>query len=130
MTRASTKWPDQGGGPSLAAAPRTPRKLGKRRRGRPRDAGLRQRRRGENLTPATGGFARHGYPNTDVQFVADPLGISKGTVYRYFPSKERLFLAAVERGVRRLEEHMERAIEAIRDPLDRIGVAVRAHLEF
>ena len=35
-------------------------------------------------------FAQHGYGNTDVQFVADALHMGKGTVYRYFPSKEAL----------------------------------------
>ena len=102
----------------------------KRPRGRPRDAALQQRRREQILAEATAVFAEHGYPNTDVQFIADPLGISKGTVYRYFPTKEELFLAAVERGVLRLEEHMDRRVEAVDDPVERIAVAIRSHLEF
>jgi AcrR family transcriptional regulator len=91
---------------------------------------LRERRQEEILAKATAVFAEHGYPNTDVQFVADPLGISKGTVYRYFPSKESLFLAAVERGVRQLEEHMNRAIFAEPDLVERMAVATTAYLEF
>jgi AcrR family transcriptional regulator len=102
----------------------------KRPRGRPRDAALQQRRREQILAEATAVFAEHGYPGTDVQFIADPLGISKGTVYRYFPTKEELFLAAVERGVLRLKEHMERRVETVADPVERIAVAIRSHLEF
>jgi AcrR family transcriptional regulator len=106
------------------------RRRSRPRRGRPRDRALHERRRAQILDKATEVFAKHGYPNTDVQFIADPLRISKGTVYRYFPSKERLFLAAVERGVRHLEEHMNRAIEAEPDGVQRMAVATRAYLEF
>src|SRR3954447_22999747 len=95
----------------------------KRTRGRPKDLSLQDRRREQILDKATRVFAKHGFPNTDVQFIADPLGISKGTVYRYFPSKEQLFLAAVERGVRHLEEHMNRVIEAEADLVERMAAA-------
>ena len=114
-------------GASLKSRPRAKKC---RPRGRPCDLGLRERRREQILEKATAVFARHGYPNTDVQFIADPLGVSKGTVYRYFPSKERLFLAAVERGVRRLDEVMLREITADRDPVERLVSATRAYLEF
>jgi AcrR family transcriptional regulator len=123
MTGESVKFTSGNGNGAPAAAARNPR-------GRPRDEALQERRREQILEKATEVFAQHGYPNTDVQFVADPLGISKGTVYRYFPSKERLFLAAVQRGVERLKQHVDRAVESIADPIERIETATRAHLEF
>src|SRR3954453_15176535 len=110
-----------------AKSPLRPRRNG---RGRPRDEALHERRREQILEKATRVFAEHGFPNTDVQFIADPLGISKGTVYRYFPSKERLFLAAVERGVRQLDEVMVAEIQAAGDPLDPLAAATRASLRF
>lgn len=76
--------------------------VAKRQPGRPCDKALQQRRCEAILKVAAGLFARHGYTATDVQWIADALRISKGTVYRYFPSKEKLFLAAVERGIHRL----------------------------
>jgi len=100
-----------------------------RRRGRPRERGLRARRQEQILATATRVFAEHGYRNADVQFVADPLQISKGTIYRYFPTKERLFLAAVERGVQQLDEVMSQACSAA-DPIDGLAAATRAYLEF
>jgi AcrR family transcriptional regulator len=103
---------------------------GRRPPGRPRDDSLRARRREDILKKATAVFAKHGYPNADVQFVADPLGISKGTVYRYFESKEALFLAAVERGVLGLERHIDQTVAAVADPIDRIAASIRAYLEF
>ena len=73
-------------------------------RGRPKDESLPQRRREQILDAATTVFARDGYPNTDVQVIADQLALSKGTVYRYFPTKQGLFFAAVDRGIRRLHD--------------------------
>ncbi|HUB26985.1 MAG TPA: TetR/AcrR family transcriptional regulator [Tepidisphaeraceae bacterium] len=56
--------------------------------GRPPDEELKARRREEILETAMHVFARHGYQTADVQWIADELKISKGTVYHYFPSKE------------------------------------------
>lgn len=49
-------------------------------------------------------FAEHGYRNTDVQVIADELGIGKGTIYRTFATKEDLFLACVDDGMSRLDQ--------------------------
>ena len=101
-----------------------------KKRGRPRDDELRQRRREEILDAAAGTFAVHGYPSTDMQQVADALDIGKGTIYRYFPSKEKLFLAAVDRGVRRLHAAVRAGADRACDPLERLGFAVRAYLAY
>lgn len=96
--------------------------------GRPPDAALRARRRTDILAAAARVFAARGYADTDLQVVAEALGVGKGTLYRYFPSKERLFLAVVDRGVERLGERVEAAAAAAGDPLDKIARAIRAYL--
>jgi AcrR family transcriptional regulator len=101
-----------------------------KKRGRPRDASLQQRRREEILDAAAPIFARHGYAGTDVQLVADALGLSKGTIYRYFPTKERLFLGSVDRGMRRLNERIQAATEGVADPLGVMEAAIAAYLAF
>lgn len=102
----------------------------RRQRGRPKDRQLTARRREEILDAATAIFAERGWPNTDVQLVADELGVGKGTIYRYFSSKRELFLAAVDRGMRRLGDQVETSTAEVRDPLERIERAVRAYLAF
>ena len=59
--------------------------------GRPKDESLQERRREEILDAAASLFAQHGYRSTDMEYVAAALGIAKGTIYRYFTSKEELF---------------------------------------
>ncbi len=75
-------------------------------------------------------FAAHGYADTDTQFLADQLQVGKGTLYRYFPSKEELFLAAVDFGVRKLHEHVLAWVDQAVDPMDRIRQGVRGYLAF
>lgn len=101
-----------------------------RKRGRPAQPGLAESRREEILLAATKLFARDGFARTDLQRVADELGVGKGTVYRYWRSKEELFLGTVDRAMRLMREAIDEAIEGETDPLKRVERAVRAYLEF
>jgi AcrR family transcriptional regulator len=87
-------------------------------------------RKEEILTEAARLFAERGYSETDTQFLAETIGVGKGTVYRYFPSKRELFLAAVDRVMRMLRERVDRCVENIEDPLERIQRGVREFLSF
>jgi AcrR family transcriptional regulator len=102
----------------------------RRGRGRPRDPSLHARRRTEILRAASACFARRGYPRTDVQHVADALGVGKGTVYRYFPTKRTLFLGCVDRHMGGLLAEMTAMADADRDPLALIAAAFRAYLAY
>jgi AcrR family transcriptional regulator len=99
-------------------------------RGRPRDLELTSRRRAEILDAAALIFAREGYRAADVQRIADEVKLSKGAIYRYFPSKRELFLACVERAMTQLNERLNAAAAAVADPLERIRRAVFEYLEF
>jgi AcrR family transcriptional regulator len=100
------------------------------RRGRPRDPALADRRREQILRAATRVFARRGYPDSDLQNVADALRVGKGTIYRYFPSKRALFQAAVDRAVRGLHDAIDTSTQTVPDPLDQIAQALRAYLRY
>lgn len=84
--------------------------LNRRGPGRPRNLELASQRCEEILPIATEIFASRGYASTDVQEIADRLGIAKGTVYHYFPSKEQLFLAAVDRGMAGLSKAINASV--------------------
>ena len=87
-------------------------------------------RREAILDAATRLFAQRGYADTDTQLLADELHVGKGTLYRYFPSKQELFLAAVDRGMRKLCEHIDACVEEIDDPPERIALVVHSYLGF
>ena len=101
-----------------------------RKRGRPVDEAMRAQRREELLASAAKVFAERGYQGTDMQALADEAGVAKGTVYLYFASKEELFLAAVDQGVKEMKAHIDAEVEGVADPLEWIGQAIRAYLSF
>ena len=98
--------------------------------GRPRDEDLSARRSSEILEGAVRFFAEFGYADADLQVLADRVGVGKGTIYRYFPSKETLFFAAVEHGLHQLREATETAAAQAETPLQAIELAIRAYLGF
>ncbi|NUN47863.1 MAG: TetR/AcrR family transcriptional regulator [Candidatus Brocadiae bacterium] len=98
------------------------------KRGRRPDRALAERRRTEILDAAARLFAERGYADTDLDDLAGRLGVGKGTVYRYFPSKETLFFAAADRAMHLLLESVNGSVAAVKDPLGRIEAAIRAHL--
>ncbi len=87
-------------------------------------------RRAAILQHAVEVFAQNGYRNTDVQVIADQAQVGKGTVYRYFGTKEELFWAATYDVLVRLKERMFGAIEGIEDSLEALRTMARAHANF
>ena len=101
-----------------------------RKPGRPKDPDLEVRRKAQILDAAARTFATSGFANTQVQTIADQLGIGNGTVYRYFPTKEQLFLSAVERGLKELDAEMDTVLAQPLAGIDLIRAAVRTYFSF
>ncbi|MBI4712592.1 MAG: TetR/AcrR family transcriptional regulator [Planctomycetes bacterium] len=91
---------------------------------------IKARRYQEILDAATGIFARHGYHLTDVEVIADKLGVGKGTIYRYFPTKEKLFTAIMEQMMHQLAGIIAAKAQGISNPLERLRAVIRGHMEF
>jgi AcrR family transcriptional regulator len=64
-------------------------------------------RPGEILEAALACFAERGFAATRLEDVAARAGITKGTLYLYFPSKEELFKAVVRSALLPTIEHLE-----------------------
>jgi len=88
------------------------------------------KREAQILEAATAVFAELGYRRTRVQDIADRAHVGKGTVYRIFPTKEALFLAAVRHSVESLIEAVDRETEGIEDLLEQLKAAIKAYLRF
>ncbi len=101
-----------------------------RRPGRPIDVQLQERRRAEILDQAAKLFAARGYASTDTQELAAELDVSKGTIFRYFPTKRELFSAAIERSLEQLRLAVDHAADGVDDPLEKIIAAMTAYLRF
>jgi AcrR family transcriptional regulator len=87
-------------------------------------------RREEILETATLLFAEHGFSDAVTQALADRLGVGKGTIYRHFPSKRDLFLAAADRVMWKMQERIDANIAGIDDGLTKIARGIATFLEF
>lgn len=100
----------------------------KRGPGRPKNVERIGKRKAQILKAASNLFAERGYQSTDVQEIADQIGVAKGTIYHYFPSKEKLFLASVDQGMEEMSEFIDKMVEKIEDPIKKIARAIQAYL--
>lgn len=75
-------------------------------------------------------FADIGYAACEMERVAKELGVAKGTLYLYFASKEELFCACVDYGMRSMQSAVEAAATTTNDPFEKISRAIRAYLQF
>src|SRR6266545_742176 len=78
-------------------------------------------RKEEILRTATELFAEHGFSDAITQSIADRLQLGKGTIYRYFPSKRELFLAAADRVMRKMQEQILASIAGVEDGLEQVA---------
>jgi AcrR family transcriptional regulator len=101
-----------------------------RKPGRPVSEEIRSRRREEILDAAGKLFAKHGYSEAATQALADMLQVGKGTIYRYFPTKRELFLAAADRVMKRLMAAIDQRIAGMGDAFESMGRAIETYLEF
>jgi AcrR family transcriptional regulator len=56
-------------------------------------------------------FSQHEFHEVLTDDLARQLGIGKGTIYRYFPSKEELYLAAIQEGLERLNAALTEVLQ-------------------
>src|SRR6266436_7430087 len=70
-----------------------------------------EERPNELLEAALRIFAERGYANTKLEDIAVAVGVTKGTIYHYFATKEDLLLRAIE-------QYHERAFQPLQQVLD------------
>lgn len=73
-------------------------------------------RRDQIIAAAAGCFARAGYHATTMADIAEAAGVSKGTPYLYFPSKEALFIALYEEWDCGLAARVNAAVVGLPEP--------------
>ena len=69
-----------------------------------------QKRRNKIINVAVHEFARKGFNNANINEIAAAAGISVGSIYKYFNTKEDLFLTCVHFGVETLEAVLDEVI--------------------
>ncbi len=76
------------------------------------------------LSGAKRAFLVAGFRGTNVPAIAAEAGVSVGQIYRYFPSKEELFLSVCQRSTETQLNELAAALARIDDPLERLRAAI------
>lgn len=88
-----------------------------------------ERRAQEILDAALITFSEKGYQKSSMDDVAREAGISKGTCYRYFESKEELFVATVSRTISGILAQLEAAAENAKGATTKLGIKGMAFIK-
>ncbi len=78
------------------------------------------------LTVAISEFAANGYNATNINVIAKKAGISIGSMYSYFESKEALFLTIIDKGYHLLETALQEAVGQTDDIFELFEKLLRA----
>lgn len=85
------------------------------------------------LNAAAHVLSRKGYAGTRLTDVAEEAELQAPAIYYYFPSREDLIEEVMWTGIAHMREHVADALAAMppeTDPMERIDVAVEAHLRY
>jgi len=75
-------------------------------------------------------FAEEGYEAVTLRGLAEKLGCSHATPYRYFADKREIFAAVCALGFDRFADALERAARGVSDPEERVRAIGRAYFKF
>jgi AcrR family transcriptional regulator len=84
------------------------------------------------LDAATKEFAEKGFARASINSIVGAVGIAKGSIYQYFPDKERLFLYTFETAVQLIRARLKEVKHEVSsaDFFDRVRRTLLAGLEF
>ncbi|MCK5379155.1 MAG: TetR/AcrR family transcriptional regulator [Acidobacteria bacterium] len=94
-----------------------------------RELSSREQKRRRILRAAIDVFANKGYFAARMTDIADAANVADGTLYLYFDGKEHLLLSVFDDALERFIDQLKQEMERLDDPLAKLKVMVRLHLE-
>ena len=82
------------------------------------------------LVAALGLIGRRGVRRLGMREIAETAGVSRGTLYRYFPSKDQVLVAAADYDERRFRRGIDEVLSSVQDPAQRVGAFMAYAFEF
>jgi TetR/AcrR family fatty acid metabolism transcriptional regulator len=89
----------------------------------------REQKRQRILRAAIDVFASKGYFAARMTDIAEAAKVADGTLYLYFEGKEHLLMSVFDSVLGRFIERLDGEIEKIDDPIDKLSIMIRLHLE-
>jgi TetR/AcrR family transcriptional regulator, fatty acid metabolism regulator protein len=89
----------------------------------------REQKRQRILRAAIDVFASKGYFAARMTDVAEAAEVADGTLYLYFEGKEHLLMSIFDSVLGRFIERLDEEIERIENPIEKLSIMIRLHLE-
>jgi AcrR family transcriptional regulator len=81
------------------------------------------------LDAATRLFRERGYRNTELEDIAREVGLARNSLYRYYPGKDYILLACVQRDMVPFIDELKGLVSRYPDPRERIGAWLDAQID-
>jgi AcrR family transcriptional regulator len=75
-------------------------------------------------------FGLYGFEKTSMKEISSDLGMSKGSLYYYFPDKEHLYKAIVEKEQKEFLDELDKKINRIDDPKEMLREYVEVRFKY
>lgn len=75
-------------------------------------------------------FSSYGYTGATMDEIVNCAGVSKGSLYYHFKSKEELFNFIIDEGINLIIENVDEATKNIDNPLERLEISARVQLKY
>ncbi len=75
-------------------------------------------------------FSAKGFTQTTMQEIAREAGVGKGTIYRFFRSKEDLVYGLIESAITEITDRIRSEVGKLADPVDKLRAVIRVELEY
>ncbi len=75
-------------------------------------------------------FSKKGFQQTTVQEIAEAAGVGKGTIYRFFDSKEDLVSSLVEFAIDDVGRAVREAIADLQDPVETLRIIITTEVDY
>ncbi|MCF7805910.1 MAG: TetR/AcrR family transcriptional regulator [Candidatus Marinimicrobia bacterium] len=75
-------------------------------------------------------FAEKGFQQTTMQEIAETAGVGKGTIYRFYSSKDDLLSSLVEFAIEDVTNEIRQALEPIDDPVEKLRAIIAVEIAY
>lgn len=73
-------------------------------------------------------FSNNGYNGATMDEIASNAGISKGTLYYHFKSKEDIFRYIISEGIKKMKEEVDSAVSNKDEPLEKLRIVFKTQI--
>lgn len=96
----------------------------------PRISKAPEERRQEIIETALVLFSEKGYENTTIQDIAERMNVAQGLCYRYFKSKQEIFVASSDYYAQKAVEHMNHSVKEDNDTIEKFNAVIRTLIAY